>query len=133
MTGEVVPRGLQLFFCGVLLWLILWVATLIRRGQLSLRDSFFWLLSSLLALYLGAFPDALVRSAHLLGVVVPANALFAFTLLYLVVNQLATTIAVSRVTVNVRRLAQEAALLRGELDLMRGGGPGLPRRRSSRA
>ncbi len=66
-----------------------------------------------------AFPGVLAWAAQLVGVQVPANALFGAGLLYLAVNVLATTIAVSRSTADVRRLAQESALLRAEVEALR--------------
>jgi hypothetical protein len=57
--------------------------------------------------------------ARALAVEVPSNALFAVAILYLTLNVLALTIAVSNSASRERRLVQECALLRGELDELR--------------
>jgi hypothetical protein len=69
-------------------------------------------------------------------VAIPTNAIFGVGLLYLAVNVLSVTLAVSRDADRVRRLAQECALLRAEVEALRappgltlsprsGGGAGL--------
>jgi hypothetical protein len=98
-----------------------WVVWLIRTKRLHLRESLVWLLTTTAAIVVTAFPQLLARAAHLVGIQVPANALFGVGLLYLAVNVLAITISVSSTTTRVRRLAQECALLRAEIDELRAG------------
>jgi len=119
VNAPLIPLGLQLLACGVLLGLLAWVAALVRRRRLSLRDSLLWLLSPLLALVLMAFPELLRVGARALGVEVPSNALFAFGFVYVLVNLLSLTIAASDSAERTRRLAQECALLRAELAELR--------------
>ena len=99
--------------------LLIWIIHLVRAQRLSLRDSLLWILSTGAALALMAFPATLQAAAGLLGVRVPANGLFAVALLYVAVNVLSCTLAVSRNAERTRRLAQECALLRAELDSLR--------------
>ncbi len=54
-----------------------------------------------------------------MGVQVPSNALFAAGLVYLAVNLLWVTIATSASAERTRRLAQECALLRAEVERLR--------------
>jgi hypothetical protein len=104
-----------------------WVLSLIRRQRLHLREALIWLLSTLSAVVITAWPELLVTASKWVGIQVPANALFGAALLYLALNVLAVTIGVSQNTTNVRRLTQECALLRAELEKLRGSdssGPG---------
>lgn len=119
MTSQILPIELQIPSVAVLALFLGWVVWLIRRHRLSVRDSLVWLLSTLAALVVAIFPALLARGAHLLGVQVPANALFGVGLLYLALNVLAVTLAVSAGTERVRRLAQECALLRAEMEELR--------------
>jgi hypothetical protein len=116
---RILPLQFQLIAIGVLLAFTGWVVWLIRRQRLHLRESLMWLLSTLGALAVTAFPDLLVRAAALLGVQVPSNALFGAALLYLALNVLSVTITLSGNTTQVRRLAQECALLRAQLEELR--------------
>ena len=117
---EILPPELQLPSLAVLVLFLGWVVRLIRRQQLSLRDSLLWLLSTLVAILLTAFPRALVAAAQLLGVQVPSNAVFGIGLLYVGLNVLSVTIGASASAARVRRLSQECALLRAEIDALRG-------------
>ena len=120
MTSDILPLEIQLLSLGVLFAFSGWVLWLIRHQQLHLRESLAWLLTTLAAIAVTAFPRLLVWSAHLFGIQVPANALFGAGILYLAVNVLAVTITASTSTTRVRRLAQECALLRAELEALRG-------------
>ncbi len=115
----ILPLELQLLSLAVLFVFSGWVLWLIRTQRLHLREALIWLLTTLAAIVVTAFPALLRWSASLVGIQVPANALFGAGLLYLVVNVLAVTISVSRNTVHLRRLAQECALLRAEVEALR--------------
>lgn len=115
----VLPREIQALSLAVLGVFSAWVLWLIRTRRLHVRESLIWLLTTVAAIVVTAFPPLLAWGARLVGVQVPANALFGAGILYLAVNVLAITIAVSRNTTHVRRLAQECALLRAEVDALR--------------
>jgi hypothetical protein len=123
VNQAILPIEIQLVSLAVLLAFSAWVLWLIRRQRLHLRESLIWLLTTVAAIAVTAWPQLLVRASQFLGVQVPANALFGAGLLYLALNVLAVTIGVSRNTTDVRRLAQECALLRAELEELRGPRP----------
>jgi len=110
-----IPLQLRAVAMAVLCLLLAWVVRLIRRQRLTVQDSLAWLVSTLLVIAVVAFPQLLAAVAAAIGIQVPANALFALGLLYLAVNTLSLTVAVSEGSVRVRRLAQECALLRDEI------------------
>jgi hypothetical protein len=116
---SILPVEIQLLSLAVLLVFTAWVLWLIRTQKLHLREALIWLLTTAAAVVVTAFPGLLAWGARLVGIQVPANALFGAGLLYLAVNVLAVTIAVSTNTTRVRRLAQESALLRAEVAALR--------------
>ena len=109
------PLELKLTGTLILVTFIAWVLWLIRRQRLTLRDSLLWLLSTAGALLLTLAPGLLGSIAHAVGVQVASNALFAAAVVYLSVNVLGVTLVTSANSARVVRLAQECALLRGEL------------------
>ncbi len=115
----VLAPGLRIFAAIVLVFFLAWVVRLIRAHGLSLRDSLLWFLSTLAALVVTAFPATLTWMSRLLRVEVPSNALFALAFVYVLLNLLSVTIAASRSSAGVRRLSQECALLRAEIDGLR--------------
>ena len=120
MTRDVLlAPHLRLFASSALLLFLGWVVHLIRAHRLSLRDSLLWFLSTGAALAVTLFPSVLAWVARILQVEVPSNALFALTFVYVLVNLLALTLAASSSTSRIRRLTQECALLRAELEHLR--------------
>jgi hypothetical protein len=122
MSGAaILPTELQLLSLAVLFAFSGWVLWLIRTQRLHLREALLWLVTTVAAIALTAFPALLGWLARLVGIQVPANALFGAGILYLAVNVLAVTISVSTNTNRLRRLAQECALLRAEVERLRAG------------
>jgi hypothetical protein len=119
LTSDLIPFELQAISIAVLAAFLLWVLRLVRTQRLSLRDSLVWVVTTLVATVVALFPGILVRAAHLVGFQVASNALFGAAILYLAVNVLANTVAGSQNAARIRRLAQECAALRAELEMAR--------------
>jgi hypothetical protein len=116
---ELIPFELQLVSIVVLAIFLLWVLQLVRTQRLSLRDSLVWVVTTLVATVVALFPGILVRAAHALGFQVPSNALFGAAVVYLLANVLHLTVTASQTAQRSRRLAQECALLRAEIEELR--------------
>ncbi len=116
MRTELIPLELQVVSIVVLAIFLLWVLRLVRTQRLSLRDSLVWVVTTLLATVVALFPGILVRAASALGFQVASNALFGAAILYLAVNVLVNTVASSQNAARTRRLTQECAALRAELE-----------------
>lgn len=117
--SSILPIELRLTALAILAVFLAWVIRLIRRQRLSVRDSLAWLLTTLLAILLTIVPELLVAISTRLGIHLPSNAFFAAAILYLAVNVLAVTLSVSSNASRQRRLTQECALLRAELEALR--------------
>ena len=101
-----------------------WVFRLVRSQRLSLRDSLLWVLTTLAAALLALFPPVLFGLSAALGFKTPSNALFWAAVLYLTVNVLYNTVSGSVNAARLRRLTQECALLRAEVEILRTRGAG---------
>jgi hypothetical protein len=119
MTQPLLPLELQIVACATLLAFFGWVLYLVRFQRLSLRESLLWLVSTAVVLVFVLYPRLLQELARAIAVQVPSNALFALAILYLAVNVLSLTIALSNASTRARRLGQECALLRAELEAVR--------------
>lgn len=127
MGAEVIlPRQLQLFASATLLAMLGWVIWLVRTRRLNLRDSLMWVVLTVAALGLVVFPRGLILVARMTGAEVPANALFALGFVYVLLSLLSSTIAISANADRLRRLTQECALVRGELEELKKGVAGRP-------
>jgi hypothetical protein len=119
MNQPLLPLELQVAACVTLLAFLAWLLYLVRFKRLGLRDSLLWLVSTAVVLLFSLFPRLLQHLARAIAVEVPSNALFALAILYLTLNILSLTIALSAGATRVRRVAQECALLRAELEAVR--------------
>ena len=124
MSSDLIPLELQAIAIAVLAVFLLWVLRLVRTQRLSLRDSLVWVVTTLFATVVALFPGILVRAAHLVGFQVASNAVFGAAILYLAVNVLVNTVAGSQNAARIRRLSQECAALRAELEATRASSSG---------
>ncbi len=121
MNDPLIPFRLQVFAVAVLAMFLGWVLWLIRRRRLSLTESLSWFLTTLGVMAVTIFPEILRWISHVLDIKIPVNAVFALAFLYVGWNLLALTLTNSTQTVRLRRVTQECAILRAELDALKKG------------
>ena len=91
---------------------------MIRKKQLELRYTLSWLAVGTSVIILACFPGVLEWMAKFVGIASPVNMLFFFGFLFSLAIILVLTVSISRMSVRVKRLAQEIALLREEQENM---------------
>ncbi len=92
------------------------VLVMLLRRQLREKYAILWLVIGLGLLVLSSFPVLLIQLTHALGVEVPSNLIFALSIVLLVGVCLHLSWELSRAEEEVRRVAEEAALLRADVD-----------------
>jgi hypothetical protein len=110
-----VPVRQVVFFLGLTLLLLLVVLELVRRRTLRVEYSWLWIVSCVTSIVLIVRYDLLIALTRLVGAVVPTSTLFFLCILYLALLSLHYSIRVSRMTHEIKDLAQEVALMRAEL------------------
>jgi hypothetical protein len=106
------------------LGLALLVLELVRRRRLSEEYSFLWLVSTAVIAVLGFTTPLLTWITRLLGILGESSTVFAAGLAFLTAMLLYVSVRLSRLGYENHALTRELALLRHELDRLRGGGPG---------
>jgi hypothetical protein len=91
--------------------LILVLLDLVRRRRLLERYALLWLFSGAILLILAIWRDLLADIADLVGVAYPPNALFLIAFGFVLVLLLHFSLAVSRMSDQIKVLAQRLALL----------------------
>lgn len=107
----IVPIGIA--FALIILALIV---TMLLRRHLREKYALLWLLIGVAMLVLAVFPDLLGALAGLLGVIVPSNLLFALAVALLIGVTLHLSWELSRAEEEIRRVAEEVAILRTQMD-----------------
>lgn len=91
------------------------VIELIRRGRLKERYSLLWLFASGVLLVLSSSRTLLELTSRLLGIYYAPSLLFLLAFLFLLLITLHFTVVISGLSEKNKRLAQELALLRQEM------------------
>lgn len=101
-----------------LLVLVLIVSLLLRR-QLREKYATLWIIIGLVILVLAAFPGLLIGLSQALGVAVPSNLIFVLALTLLVGVTLHLSWELSRAEDEVRRVAEDVAIVRADVEELR--------------
>ena len=104
------------FFCVLTVVILISVFLLLRSLKLKEKYAVLWALVGLTCLILVAFPKLLIKAAHLVGIQVGSNLLFTLAILLLIGICLQLSLEVSSHEDKLRRLAEEVAILRAQLD-----------------
>jgi hypothetical protein len=92
------------------------VIELIRRGSLKERYSLLWLFASIVMLVLSMSRALLEHVARVLGIYYSPSFLFLIAFLFLLLITLHFSVVISGLSEKNKRLAQEIALLRKEME-----------------
>ena len=95
--------------------LLIVVVELIRRGRLKERYALLWLLAGAVLLFLSSSRGVLDAIARLLGILYPPSFLFLLAFFFLLLITLHFSVVLSSLSEKNKKLAQELALLRQEL------------------
>jgi hypothetical protein len=96
------------------------IISMLLRRRLREKYAILWLIIGVAILVLAVFPGLLYALAELLGVAVPSNLIFALAVVLLVGVSLHLSWELSLAEDEVRRVAEEVAILRADVDdLMR--------------
>jgi hypothetical protein len=98
---------------AIIIAIVFWM--LVTR-RLREKYAALWLIIGLGVLVLGAFPQLLLGLTSALGVQVPANLLFSIAIVLLLGVALHLSWELSQAEDEIRRVAEEAAIARADLD-----------------
>ena len=82
----------------------------IRKSQVQINDSLFWIFFSLVLLVFSIFPSLAELIAKALGIVSAVNFIFLFIIFLLLVNQYQLTVRLSKLDTKFKNLVQTIAL-----------------------
>lgn len=109
MTNTVLPFILALVVVGAVVWLL-------RQQRLREKYAVLWVLVGVVVLVLAGFPQLLGWAANITGFALPSNLLFMLAIFLLMGVCLHLSLEISVIEDETRTLAEEAAILRSQLD-----------------
>ncbi|MDD6633475.1 MAG: DUF2304 domain-containing protein [Lachnobacterium sp.] len=82
----------------------------LKKAEIGLMDTVFWILLAALFLLLGIFPGIAVWGADLFGFIAPVNFIFLLVLFLLLFRNFILTVRISKLEERVQNLIQEIAI-----------------------
>ena len=110
------PIKQQLFALFICLVIFVLTIELVRTRRLREEYSVLWLATSVIAFLLVLRYDWLVALTHLIGAALPTTTLFFGAIVFLLLLAVQFSIKLSKISEQLKNLAQENALLRAELE-----------------
>lgn len=101
---------LRLVLIGIAFLSCLFVVQRIRKSQMRIEDTLFWLIIAGGTLILGIFPQIGFKCAAWLGIQSPVNFVFLVFIFILLFKVFILTVQVSQLQEKVKNLAQEVAI-----------------------
>ena len=92
------------------------VVELVRRRRLREEYSWLWLLTGAVIILLVMWYDLLLFITHLIGAIAPTTTLFIFGLLFLMLISLHYSLQISKLSHQVKEMAQQLTLLKGQVE-----------------
>ena len=88
---------------------------IVKKRALELKYVLLWLACDIILLVFALFPELMDVFSEVFGILSPVNMLFFFGFVFSLMIIFSLTVALSRVTGSVRRMAQEMALMEERL------------------
>lgn len=107
---------IQIIIAALLIVALVIVVNMVRKKKLELRYALAWLGVGVGILILDIFPSLINIIAELMGIADPVNMLFFVGFCFALCIIFGLTSAVSRLSVRVKEMAQEMAILRKTIE-----------------
>lgn len=105
----------QIIVAVLILFALIVIINRIRKNSLELRYAMAWLFALAGILIFDIFPGIMTACAEFMGIATPTNMLFFMGFCFLLMIVFGLTAAVSRMSVQIKKLTQEMALLEKRL------------------
>lgn len=106
----------NIYFIIVAVFIILYVVHIVRKGKLSIKESFWWIVGSIIALILAIFPKLIDHIATWFGVSYPPTLMFVVCILFLLFMNFRNSSRVSEQNEKIMELTQQVSILKQKLE-----------------
>ena len=101
---------IQILIAVLIICALIVIIDMIRKKRLELSYALSWLLVGIGVLILDVFPQLIKTISEKIGIVSPVNMLFFFGFCFSLVIIFVLTIAVSKLSIKIKQLAQQIAI-----------------------
>jgi hypothetical protein len=114
------PIRQKIFVILISIGLLVFIVELVRRRKLREEYSWLWLLTGIIILILASWHDLLIYVTQFIGAVLPTSTLFFMGLVFLFLIAVQFSTKISKLTDQIKNLAQENALLKKRVEKVEG-------------
>ena len=100
------------YFIIMSIFIILFIVVEVRKSHLSIKESFYWIIGSILVLILSIFPKIIDKVAKFFGVDYPPSIFFVFVILFLLYLLFRLNRIQALHSEEIRDLVQQVAILK---------------------
>lgn len=101
---------IQIIIAVLIICALIVIIDMIRKKRLELSYALSWLLVGIGVLILDIFPQLIKTISEKIGIVSPVNMLFFFGFCFSLIIMFVLTIAVSKLSIKIKQLAQQIAI-----------------------
>ncbi len=109
----------NMYFIILAILVILYVVHEVRKKKFSIKESFWWIIASLIMLILAIFPYSIDRLAKFLNIAYPPSLLFVLCIIFLLFINFRNSKKIAEHQEKIIELAQHVAILENELEDLR--------------
>ncbi len=106
----------NIYFIILSLFLIFYVLFVVRKGRLSIKESFWWIICAFVTLILAIFPKSIDTIALWFGVSYPPTLMFVVCILFLLFMNFRASSKVSEQNEKIMELTQQVSILKNKID-----------------
>jgi hypothetical protein len=110
-----IPTHQKIFAVITSLIIFIFIIDLLRRRRLNEEYSWLWILTGIGMIVLVLWYNLLIFVTKLIGAVAPTTTLFIFSNLFILIVSIHYSIIISKLTHQVKDLAQEIAILKSDI------------------
>ncbi len=106
----------KIYFIIISVICMLYIIHDIRKKRFSIKESFWWVIASIVMLVLSIFPYSIDKLAKLFGIAYPPSLLFVFCDIFLIFIIFRNSKRISEQQEKITELAQNVAILKEKIN-----------------
>lgn len=106
----------NIYFMIIALFLLFYIIHVVKKGKLSIKESFWWVICSIVTLILAIFPKSIDIIARWFGVSYPPTLMLVFSVLFLLFMNFRASAKISEQNEKIMELTQQVSILKNKID-----------------
>lgn len=106
----------NIYFIIIALFLLLYIIYVVKKDRLSIKESFWWVMCSIVTLVLAIFPKSIDEVAKCIGVSYPPTLILVFSIVFLLFMIFRASTKISEQNEKIMDLTQELSIIKGKMN-----------------